>query len=261
MATIGAALTSAKNTSRLSYISALPFNTVFLTYTVTTANYVTTGALAANVLNPTTGVTVVAADCPAGRVLRETGRKLFPEANPGVTTYLVSVYDRITGATGFIDPNSTFFAIYNVDKANFLLQDTDEQVALGPPIFTGGGVTATGNITSLSGIGYTGVKTVTQLTSKSTAVTLAGPPAGTITMNNAELADATAVVFTLNNASISATDVPLFIRIISGGLAANYSVSFVSFSDGSVPISVTNTSGGSLTDPLVLQFAILKLTP
>ena len=142
MATIGAALTSAKNSSRLSYISVATFNTVFLTYTTSTTNYVTTGTLAANVLNPTTGVTVVAADCPAGRVLRETGRKLFPDANPDVTTYLVSVYDRITGATGFIDPNSTFFAIYNVDKANFLLQDTDEQVALGPPVYTGGGVTA-----------------------------------------------------------------------------------------------------------------------
>ena len=142
MATIGAALTSAKNSSRLSYISVATFNTVFLTYTTSTTNYVTTGTLAANVLNPTTGVTVVAADCPAGRVLRETGRKLFPDANPNVTTCLVSVYDRITGATGFIDPNSTFFAIYNVDKANFLLQDTDEQVALGPPVYTGGGVTA-----------------------------------------------------------------------------------------------------------------------
>ena len=145
MATVGAALTSEKNTSRLSYITVAAFNTAIYTYTQTTTNYVTTGTLAANVINPLTGVTVTAGDCPAGRVLRETGRKLYAtSAYPGVTTYMVSVYDSVLGVNGFIDPNSTLFAIYNVDKPNFIDADLDEQTALGPPIYTGGVVTAGG---------------------------------------------------------------------------------------------------------------------
>jgi hypothetical protein len=70
----------------------------FFTYSQTTSNYVTTGTLTA-VVNPATGVAVTAGDCPAGRVLRETGRKLYATAAyPGVSTYMVSVYDSVSTA-------------------------------------------------------------------------------------------------------------------------------------------------------------------
>jgi hypothetical protein len=61
---------------------------------------------------------------------------------------MVSVYDSVLGVNGFIDPNSTLFAIYNVDKPNFIDADFDEQTALGPPIYTGGTVTAAKQIRS-----------------------------------------------------------------------------------------------------------------
>ena len=51
--------------------------------------------------------------CPAGRVLKETGRKLRPGINPGVTEVMVSVYDKESLITGFIFPNDSIFAPYN----------------------------------------------------------------------------------------------------------------------------------------------------
>jgi len=151
MATIAASLAAEKNNSRLSYITVGAFDGAFFTYTQTTTNYVTTGSLS-TVINPATGVAVTSVNCPAGRVLRETGRKLYATAAyPGISTYMVSVYDSVLGVNGFIDPNSTLFALYNVDKPNFIDASPTEQLAFGPPIYTGGTVTATGNITSTQG--------------------------------------------------------------------------------------------------------------
>ena len=66
--------------------------------------------------------------------------------------------------------------------------------------------------------GYTAAAqgTVTQLTDKSTAVTL-NKPAGRITMNNASLNTATNATFTLNNSFISANDT--VVLSLSGGQA------------------------------------------
>jgi len=122
MATVGRANNASYlNTSRLSYISTAPFNNDFYTYSTAIVNRATVG-----VMVPVADAN--AGNCPAGRVLRETGRKLVPGANPmpaGYNTYMVSVYDAQTGLTGFIDPNARIFAIYNTDKPNFLLDGVD----------------------------------------------------------------------------------------------------------------------------------------
>jgi len=65
--------------------------------------------------------TATPTNCPAGRILHETGKKLFPGANPNVSDYLVSVYDPVSMLTGFINPNQPFFSLMNTDRANFLL--------------------------------------------------------------------------------------------------------------------------------------------
>lgn len=107
-------------------------------------------------------------------------------------------------------------------------------------------------------LGYTAAAqgTVTQLTSKSTAVTL-NKPAGVITMNNASLATATNATFTLNNSFISANDT--VILTISGGQAApgSYNVFANALSAGSVSITLRNISGGSLSEAIVINFAII----
>lgn len=98
--------------------------------------------------------------------------------------------------------------------------------------------------------------TVTQATSKSTAVTL-NTSAGRITMNNASLATATNATFTLNNSTISVNDA--VILTISGGQATPgaYNVFANSLSAGSVSITLRNISGGSLSEAVVINFAII----
>ena len=107
-------------------------------------------------------------------------------------------------------------------------------------------------------LGYTAEAqgTVTQLTDKSTAVTL-NKSAGRITMNNASLATATNATFTLNNSLISANDT--VILTISGGqaTAGSYNVFANSLSAGSVSITLRNISGSTLSEAVVINFALI----
>jgi len=98
--------------------------------------------------------------------------------------------------------------------------------------------------------------TVTQATSKSTAVTL-DKSAGRITMNNASLSTATNATFVLNNSTISANDA--VILTISGGqaTAGSYNVFANALSTGQVSITLRNISGGSLSEAVVINFAII----
>jgi hypothetical protein len=97
---------------------------------------------------------------------------------------------------------------------------------------------------------------VTQLTDKSTAVTL-NKSAGVITMTNASLATATNATFTLNNSFISAKDT--VILTISGGQATpgSYNAFANGVSAGTVSISLRNISGGTLSEAVTLNFAII----
>ena len=97
---------------------------------------------------------------------------------------------------------------------------------------------------------------VTQLTSKATAVTL-NNSAGRITMNNASLNTATNATFVLNNSTISANDA--VILTISGGQATpgSYNVFANALSAGQVSITLRNISGGSLSEAVVINYAII----
>ena len=111
---------------------------------------------------------------------------------------------------------------------------------------------------SNSQFGYTAAAqgTVTQATSKSTGVTL-NKSAGQITMNNAALAGATAVSFTLTNSLISANDV-LILNVGAGATAAAYTAYVSSLSAGSAVITLRNmTAATSLSEAVVINFALL----
>ena len=113
-------------------------------------------------------------------------------------------------------------------------------------------------ILSAGELGYTADAqgTVTQLTDKSTAVTL-NKSAGRITMNNASLATATNATFTLNNSLISANDT--VILTISGGQATpgSYNVFANALGTGTVSITLRNISGGPLSEAVVINYAII----
>ena len=140
---------------RRQYLSVSSFELDFFTHTVSlNTSYQTVGTLTA-----VSGAT--AANCPKSRVLRENGRKLYPDANPGVTVYMVGVYDAITELSGFIDPNSPVFTILNTDKPNYLANSTDPGVGglvdKANPVYTNSSVdagtfiTAGTNITATAG--------------------------------------------------------------------------------------------------------------
>jgi threonine dehydratase len=98
--------------------------------------------------------------------------------------------------------------------------------------------------------------TVTQATDKSTGVTL-NKSAGRITMNNAALAGATAVSFTLTNSLISANDA-IIVNVSGGGTAAAYTTYISSMTTGSAVITLRNlTASTSLSEAVVLNFAII----
>lgn len=107
-------------------------------------------------------------------------------------------------------------------------------------------------------LGYTADAqgTVTQLTDKSTAVTL-NKSAGRITMNNASLPTATNATFTLNNSLISANDT--VVLTISGGQATpgSYNLFANALGAGTVSITLRNISGGTLSEAVEVNFALI----
>lgn len=99
--------------------------------------------------------------------------------------------------------------------------------------------------------------TVTQATNKATPVTL-NKPTGQITMNAAALAAGATVTFQVNNSLITTADTVLltcpFITIGPN----NYRVEVSFSSNGAFNIRVTNISVGSLSEALVINFALIK---
>jgi len=97
--------------------------------------------------------------------------------------------------------------------------------------------------------------TVTQATSKATAVTL-NKKCGKITMNAASLAAATTVTFTLTNSTIATTDL-LVLNHVSGGTAGAYLLN-AQAAAGSASINVRNVTAGALAEAIVIGFAVIK---
>jgi hypothetical protein len=97
--------------------------------------------------------------------------------------------------------------------------------------------------------------TVTQATSKSTGVTL-NKRCGQITLNGAALAASTTVSFTLTNNTIAATDL-LVLNHVSAGTAGSYALN-AQAAAGSASINVRNITAGSLSEAIVIGFAVIK---
>lgn len=114
------------------------------------------------------------------------------------------------------------------------------------------------NLSVVGSLGYgTGAGgTITQGTSKSTGVTL-NKLAGQVTTHNAALAAGASVSFTLTNSTIAAADI-VHVTIASGATADAYTVTVTATAAGSCRVQIRNNSGGSLSEALVLNFAVLK---
>jgi hypothetical protein len=193
----------------------------------------------------------------------------------------VSTGARVTDQIGFRVINTSTEGIYIVPYAgatsynnNTALGDVVIAGTAGENLVIGAGgsnaglrfINATNTTTTLSNFyltnnsarfGYdTGAGgTVTQLTNKSTGVTL-NRPTGQITMSNALLAASTTVSFTLTNSVIAAGDIVLVQNQATGTLGA-YNIQARSAA-GSATIAVRNITAGSLSEAIVISFAVVR---
>lgn len=130
-----------------------------------------------------------------------------------------------------------------------------------------GVLTAGGLLSNAGPIGY-GVGsggTVTQATSKSTAVTL-NKPCGTITMHNQSLAAGATVIFAMYNAfAVTGTTAAATLRPVIGTDIASYHMRVVGVgldgaSDPIIFFSVANISAGALAETVIIDFAIIRVS-
>ena len=210
-----------------AFVATSSFVNNFYKYTLTSndTTRVVTGALGA-----VTGATP--ANCPAGRILKENGRRLYSNADPGISTFMVGVFDSVTGYSGLIDPNASLFQRYTNERAADLADGLDYSVGSGSnhrgdSTYTWGNVIAGGNVIANS-----------QLQSGAGVQTIAG---SSITFN------ATAGQFfqynlTSNTSGLTTTAIPpagTFIYISFPYNAAPYTLSNT--------VTTTKLSGGVLT--------------
>jgi hypothetical protein len=120
------------------------------------------------------------------------------------------------------------------------------------------------NVLATSTLGYTTGSggTISQSGTKNSTVTL-NKTTGQITLENSSLSDGAVAGFKFNNSTIAATDV-VIVNVASGDAAiagsgpGNYIVGVGAVSAGSCDIVVHCVNGSSLTENLVLNFAVIK---
>ena len=171
------------------------------------------------------------------------------------TTKQLSVSNLFTSPT-FVTPVLGTVTSGNISactSTNMTLTTPVLGIATGTSLSTSGNqvISGTGKQGYASGSGGT----ITQATSKTTGVTLSKSN-GQITLNNAALAADTTVSFTLTNTVIEAGDV-LVLNHISGGTAGSYLLNAQSAA-GSASINVRNITTGSLSEAIVIAFAVIK---
>lgn len=113
-----------------------------------------------------------------------------------------------------------------------------------------------------NGIGYIVGQggTVTQATSKSTAVTL-NKPTGQITTSNSALAAGATTAFSLSNSFVNANDLVMVNLVSAGGGAhgiLDYTVKAGQVANGVVGIAITNETAGTLSEALVISYAVFR---
>jgi hypothetical protein len=189
---------------------------------------------------------------------------LLPHANYGAvlggtgTTADTSLFNSTGNLAAYVPHGTTDFNVAgNLQMGGTTTIDAGRNATLAT--IAASSVATTGSILSSGGggVGYsTGAGgTVTQATSKSTGVTL-NKVCGQITMNADALAASTTISFLLTNSFIAASDL-LILNHVSGGTAGSYAVN-AQCGDGTAIINVSNIAGTSLSEAIVIGFAVHK---
>lgn len=210
------------------------------------------------------GNTVATLNTDGDLILAPNGSGAVSIANASITGGSISGVSFTGTFTGITAITSTAF--YTDDAAagltltgNDLLADgTDTNIDINVTP-KGTGALKTTNLRASESVGFsTGAGgTVTQLTSRTTGVTL-NKPSGQITLVAGSISGLSSQEFTLTNSYIAATDVVL-VSFASGLTAATYDVTVTQTSAGSCKISVHNVNNSATpTDTPVINFVVIK---
>ena len=196
-------------------------------------------------ITETSGPTsLVAGTIADGQFLKRVGATLVSALAP-----VTSVF----GRTGAVAATSGDYTAAQVTNAADTSASSTQSFA--------GGVVSTH---PTSGIGYTSGAggSVTQATSKTTGVTLT-KVTGRVIMNNSALTTGASASFTLTNSAIGSVDI-VGVSVIGGfATSGTYTAQVLNTGTpgspgGSVTIRVTNISGGTLSEAVVIGFAVIK---
>ena len=110
-----------------------------------------------------------------------------------------------------------------------------------------------------TGIGYLSGSgdAVTQGGSAKTTTVVCNTPTGVITMDDAALAGAAEVNFTVTCSSVAATDT-IVLSIQSGGTPGEYLCGVSTVAAGSFQIAISNLSGSDASDAILINYAVIK---
>jgi len=159
------------------------------------------------------------------------------------TSGYASLITTSPGSMAFYTSTTSGAADDNISLVNHLTID-----------YTGDIVARTGRIGYGSGTGGT----VTQTTSKSTAVTL-DKPSGHITMHAASLAAGSTVLFTFNNSYISSAGDILLVSLNASGIAnTGYYNVWCSNGAGAAVIALKNVHSSALAEAVTIRFMVVK---
>jgi hypothetical protein len=167
---------------------------------------------------------------------------------------------RFTGV--WIDRENSRLLVYveGTEVARFDNAGSDLTLLTNGLTITAGGlaITAGGLLIAAGAIGYkTGAGgAVTQQTDKGTGVTLS-KVTGTITTDNAALAAAAEVTFTVTNTEVAIGDT-IVLSIQSGGTSGEYLAHVTDVGAGVFDITLANMSASSASDAVLINFAVIK---
>lgn len=187
--------------------------------------------------------------------------QFFPDTTPNTATSAIDIDGTVTGSHGVIDGNNFASTTYGVrlksGAANVLVGSNNKCTSNMSLVQSLGAVDCNigGQIaTPLGAIGYTrgAGASVTQTTNKTTSVTI-NNPCGQIVTASSTLAGGAEVSFTVNNTTVDIYDV---IVVTTGNAAHQVRVGDNAFT--SFKIYIKNITGGSLSDAVTINFAVIK---
>lgn len=173
------------------------------------------------------------------------GKIIFGKQSGGQLTLVIP--DGVSN-TEVVVPESGVLATQAYADGKTTLTQVKAEISTGSNLVT----SSTGAVGYGTGAGGT----VTQLTSKSTTVTL-NKPTGQITMNNASLATNTWVGFSVINSLVTPSDI-IIVNVVLGSTVINLYEVKARPQSGSIAIDIRHSYPSSLTDEIVIKFTVLK---